>query len=71
MENKYMSVNSAPQFSGAQMNQQAMMRQNMTMFAGFGANATKKPVAPAKKTGAKEGIKKYWPLIAVAGVVGF
>ena len=69
MENKYMTVNSAPQFTGAQMNQHAMMRQNMTAFAAFGAKPTPAP-KPVKKNGLKEGVKKYWPLVVVAGVVG-
>ena len=69
MENKYMQVNSAPQFTGAAMNQHAMMRQNMTTLAQFGAKPA--PVKVVKKNGVKEGVKKYWPLVAIAGVVGF
>ena len=63
-----MTVNSAPQFTGAQMNQHAMMRQNMTMLAGFGAKPA--PPKPVKKSGLKDGVKKYLPLVVVAGVIG-
>ena len=72
MQNKYMNLSApVPQMGAApQMNHQQFAQANMTTFANFGAKAA--PVKKVeKKNGLKENVKKYWPLIAIGGVVGY
>ena len=73
MQNKYMTLSApAPQMGAApQMNHQQFAQANMTNFANFGAKAAKAKKPEPKKNGLKENVKKYWPLVAIGGYVGY
>ena len=71
MQNKYMNLNAAPapQMGAApQFNQHQFMQAHMQTLA---AVKGKSAPAPPKKDGVKDKVKKYWPLIAVAGFAGY
>ena len=69
MENKYMNVAARPMAPQMNMNQHAMMRQNMQCLAWGPQKAAPEPVKA--KSGLKEKAAKYWPLVAVAGFAGY
>ena len=68
MENKYMNVAARPMAPQMNMNQHAMMRQNMQCLA-WGAPPAPEPVKV--KSGLKDKVAKYWPIVAVAGFAGY
>ena len=71
MQNKYIGVAPvAPQMAGPmQMNQHAMMRQNMQCLA-WGQPAKPEPVV-VKKSSVKDCVKKWAPVVATAGFLGY
>ena len=68
MENKYMNVAARPMAPQMNMNQHAMMRQNMQCLA-WGQQAAPEPVKAKATVGEK--VKKWGPIVAIAGFAGY